>query len=237
MTSFTWQISGVPLDEADIENCQTLEQDYTGDYLVIKVHVNHQPCVTQPEIIHPLVPERSMFLHSHVLIEHGLSHRQMINLFDPILPSELVQIMSSSLITGANILLQNCLPNFYYESPSFRLFKLDLDITVHRLYESELDDDDIIEMIMRDQSMGDVQMVPASNIAIESLKKVKVEESATMERCSICLTEFGDDGTMEVLSMPCKHVYHQDCLVQWLKTSHTCPLCRYTMPTAIMPTS
>ena len=44
----------------------------------------------------------------------------------------------------------------------------------------------------------------------------------------------GDDhGGMEgVLAMPCDHVYHQKGIVQWLKTNHLCPLCRYAMTTA-----
>lgn len=78
------------------------------------------------------------------------------------------------------------------------------------------------------------QMEPTS-IATESLKKVKLEKGAAMESCSICLTELGD-GPMEVSSTPCKHLFHKDCLVQWLIKSPTCPLCRYnvsTIPTLI----
>lgn len=54
--------------------------------------------------------------------------------------------------------------------------------------------------------------------------------SSGKEQCTICLDEFlrGD----EVASMPCGHVYHDTCLVKWLKTSHFCPLCRYQMPSA-----
>lgn len=75
---------------------------------------------------------------------------------------------------------------------------------------------------------------PASQESIESLKKSKVTKH-NYESCTICMEEFninGDgDGTVEVLVMPCGHEFHQQCIVQWLQTSHVCPLCRYCLPT------
>lgn len=35
----------------------------------------------------------------------------------------------------------------------------------------------------------------------------------------------------EVVMMPCKHLFHQDCLIPWLETSATCPVCRITLET------
>ncbi|KAH7570136.1 hypothetical protein JRO89_XS05G0051500 [Xanthoceras sorbifolium] len=88
-------------------------------------------------------------------------------------------------------------------------------------------------------------MVPASESSLKRmLKRVRVvgdEESdggnkeskkkrrSESENCSICLeeVEVGSYGT----SMPCSHVFHGDCIVEWLKQSHYCPVCRYEMPT------
>ena len=38
--------------------------------------------------------------------------------------------------------------------------------------------------------------------------------------CTICLEELGSSKTR----LPCGHVYHRDCIVKWLRRSHTCPL-------------
>ncbi|CAN0927521.1 E3 ubiquitin-protein ligase RING1-like [Linum grandiflorum] len=65
----------------------------------------------------------------------------------------------------------------------------------------------------------------ASKAAIE---KLEVVADYGLDRngedcCSICLAEMGG----RVIRMECKHVFHQSCLMKWLKTSKSCPLCRF----------
>ena len=42
--------------------------------------------------------------------------------------------------------------------------------------------------------------------------------------CAVCKEDFvvGDAA----LRLPCAHLYHDDCIVQWLKNTGTCPICR-----------
>jgi hypothetical protein len=40
--------------------------------------------------------------------------------------------------------------------------------------------------------------------------------------CAICLNELDES----VLSLKCKHKFHEDCVLEWRKKSQTCPLCR-----------
>ena len=53
---------------------------------------------------------------------------------------------------------------------------------------------------------------------------------AKSESCSVCLKKFklGGDATMLA---PCKHFFHDLCIIQWLKTHNTCPLCRKELMT------
>ncbi|GMY15658.1 probable E3 ubiquitin-protein ligase RHC2A [Fagus crenata] len=69
-------------------------------------------------------------------------------------------------------------------------------------------------------------LVCASKASVEALEKVKVEGFAT--QCVICMEDIlmGFEATRK----PCKHVYHEDCIVNWLKESNLCPLCRFQMP-------
>lgn len=44
--------------------------------------------------------------------------------------------------------------------------------------------------------------------------------------CSICL-EVLDCGD-SVIRLPCTHLFHENCITDWLKTSKSCPNCRQT---------
>ncbi|GMY08079.1 NEP1-interacting protein-like 1 [Fagus crenata] len=73
--------------------------------------------------------------------------------------------------------------------------------------------------------------IPTTKSSIEALEKVRLQPqsvSVSVGECIICLQEF-ETGS-EVTRLPCSHVYHGDCIVKWLETSHHCPLCQYTMP-------
>jgi len=45
-----------------------------------------------------------------------------------------------------------------------------------------------------------------------------------METCTICLGDFANGE--EVRKMPCKHLFHTECIDEWLKKHKRCPLCR-----------
>ena len=40
--------------------------------------------------------------------------------------------------------------------------------------------------------------------------------------CCICM----DKNTNDWVNIPCGHAFHRECISQWLRTSHTCPVCR-----------
>lgn len=53
--------------------------------------------------------------------------------------------------------------------------------------------------------------------------------------CAVCLEDFGeefDGGDKLITRLPCLHYFHGHCATRWVKTRHTCPLCRHQ----IMPT-
>ncbi|KDP39315.1 hypothetical protein JCGZ_01072 [Jatropha curcas] len=85
------------------------------------------------------------------------------------------------------------------------------------------DDDDYDLHTVADFTCG------ASVDSVKKLDKIRIEGSEILV-CSVCLEELSIGS--EATRMPCSHVYHQKCIVEWLKKSNTCPLCRYQMPTA-----
>ncbi|XP_020221452.1 probable E3 ubiquitin-protein ligase RHC1A isoform X2 [Cajanus cajan] len=70
---------------------------------------------------------------------------------------------------------------------------------------------------------------PATSSAIAALPMVKLTQAhlASDSNCSICKDEFELD--MEARELPCKHFYHSECIVPWLRMHNTCPVCRYEL--------
>ncbi|KAG9133212.1 hypothetical protein Leryth_022439 [Lithospermum erythrorhizon] len=69
-------------------------------------------------------------------------------------------------------------------------------------------------------------MVPAGR----RVDKIRVDEYIQPQLMH--QKEFLDYGTSSLGCMPCNHIFHQQCIVDWLRKSHYCPLCRFEMPTS-----
>jgi DNA-directed RNA polymerase subunit RPC12/RpoP len=78
---------------------------------------------------------------------------------------------------------------------------------------------------------GRVGTPPASKRAMDTLPILKAShELGHHEReCTICQDHYQDGD--EVVELPCKHLFHKDCLWPWLNRHATCPTCRYTLET------
>ncbi|KAM6588324.1 hypothetical protein CsatA_010929 [Cannabis sativa] len=69
--------------------------------------------------------------------------------------------------------------------------------------------------------------------SVEDLEKLKsddvVSSSGEKMTCSICFCEVLS-GT-ELSRLPCSHLFHTHCILKWLEKRHTCPICRFELPT------
>ena len=45
--------------------------------------------------------------------------------------------------------------------------------------------------------------------------------------CAICLKNF--ERGKKVMNLPCKHMFHVECISTWFKQNHVCPNCRYDL--------
>jgi len=80
---------------------------------------------------------------------------------------------------------------------------------------------------------------PASKNAIDSLEKVCLTEEnikniikdkdSSERSCSVCKDEF--EVNKNILYLPCKHIFHEECILPWLKERNSCPTCRSELPT------
>jgi E3 ubiquitin-protein ligase RNF115/126 len=71
---------------------------------------------------------------------------------------------------------------------------------------------------------------PASRSAIDAMPVVRINNRhlRSETHCAVCKEKF--ELGIEVREMPCKHLYHSDCIVPWLVRHNSCPVCRKELP-------
>ncbi|CAM8999715.1 unnamed protein product [Rhodiola kirilowii] len=57
------------------------------------------------------------------------------------------------------------------------------------------------------------------------IENVNSEKEET--ECCICLAKYKDKE--EVRQLPCSHIFHLNCVDQWLKIISCCPLCKHQL--------
>ncbi|KAI6047881.1 hypothetical protein EDC04DRAFT_3051288 [Pisolithus marmoratus] len=93
--------------------------------------------------------------------------------------------------------------------------------------------DQIMTQIMENSSAG--RPVPATEeIIIKLPREILTEGCPLLQKdCAVCKEQFNlhpeNDGDLIVVTLPCDHPFHQDCILPWLKSSGTCPVCRYQL--------
>ncbi|KAK9508614.1 hypothetical protein O3M35_006140 [Rhynocoris fuscipes] len=61
------------------------------------------------------------------------------------------------------------------------------------------------------------------------MKKDTDDLEDNTEKCTICLSEFEDFE--DVRRLPCMHLFHVECVDQWLSSNKRCPICRVDIET------
>ncbi|KLO09341.1 hypothetical protein SCHPADRAFT_907848 [Schizopora paradoxa] len=92
--------------------------------------------------------------------------------------------------------------------------------------------DQIITQIMEAGNAS--RPVPAPDDMIKNLPRDVLMEGNPLlgEDCAVCKDAFSltaDPSEQVVVTLPCKHPFHVDCIEPWLKSSGTCPVCRYAL--------
>ena len=50
------------------------------------------------------------------------------------------------------------------------------------------------------------------------------ESYLSMDRCPICIEQFKNKE--QIVQLPCKHIYHPNCIKKWFSESPLCPICK-----------
>ncbi|CAH8383670.1 unnamed protein product [Eruca vesicaria subsp. sativa] len=78
------------------------------------------------------------------------------------------------------------------------------------------------------ESEDNVEPIPTIEISSSTLRCSSSDDSTLP--CAICREDFviGESARR----LPCDHLYHNDCIVPWLASHTSCPLCRHELPVA-----
>ena len=58
---------------------------------------------------------------------------------------------------------------------------------------------------------------------IEDVSKLDQEK----KNCVICLEDFKNHD--KAIILPCIHLFHKNCIKNWLKKKNTCPICKFKL--------
>ena len=75
---------------------------------------------------------------------------------------------------------------------------------------------------------------PAAKSEINKLKKYILSKEnlnnfGCENSCSVCKEDFVIGNKM--MDLPCKHYFHEECLMPWLNQHDSCPICRFELKT------
>ena len=72
------------------------------------------------------------------------------------------------------------------------------------------------------------KQLPGVQMVLKKNTKEYKKDGKENESCSICLEDFkeGDGKPIAELNCNSNHIFHLDCLSEWVKTKDVCPMCR-----------
>ncbi|KAI3783606.1 hypothetical protein L1987_42690 [Smallanthus sonchifolius] len=88
----------------------------------------------------------------------------------------------------------------------------------------------LLQTIAESDSSGRRGAPPAAKSTVENLNTVEVKSSDN-EMCAVCKDKLLNNEGKIAKQLECGHVYHGECIVPWLSSRNTCPVCRFELPT------
>ncbi|KAB2623862.1 E3 ubiquitin-protein ligase RNF8-like [Pyrus ussuriensis x Pyrus communis] len=90
-----------------------------------------------------------------------------------------------------------------------------------------------MEAVSGDYRSSQSRRKPASKAIVEALdafiKTDGVNYGTDIEFCVVCLEKVLSGE--QVTPLPCSHMFHAQCVVEWFKSGHPCLVCRFECPT------
>ncbi|XP_022756777.1 E3 ubiquitin ligase BIG BROTHER-like isoform X2 [Durio zibethinus] len=121
-------------------------------------------------------------------------------------------------VMGVHAIPEECFPNYQSNSNSQVVLQDNIDPD-NMTYEELLDLGEAVGSQSRGLSQELIDLLPTSKCKFGSFFSRKKSK----ERCVICQMRY-KRGERQ-LKLPCKHIYHSECISKWLSINKICPIC------------
>lgn len=144
-----------------------------------------------------------------------------------------------STLRSGNNRFRDSRPPFTTSFTSGRSDNLQSDITIVRrtepimgfirhfhILDSDDEEEEEITVTINNTLYDPIRETPLDQEILRLIPEWKVSDNTkkTLKDCVVCMTEYNNDETL--ITLPCFHIYHKDCILEWFKTNDTCPLCK-----------
>ncbi|KAL3745898.1 hypothetical protein ACJRO7_014921 [Eucalyptus globulus] len=103
--------------------------------------------------------------------------------------------------------------------------QFNMSINLELAVEEEVEEENIEDVSLGEyESDADQVTRGVLKSTIEKLEQKSCSPCDGDECCCICLEKL--NGAEKVVEIPCSHLFHNKCIVEWLKRNNSCPLCR-----------
>ncbi|GMY22416.1 E3 ubiquitin-protein ligase BIG BROTHER-like [Fagus crenata] len=121
-------------------------------------------------------------------------------------------------VMGVHATPEECSPTHHDSNSSQVVWQDNVDPD-NMTYEELIDLGDAVGTQSRGLSQDLINLLPTSKYKFKNLFSTK----KARERCVVCQMRYkrGD----RQIKLPCKHVYHSECITKWLTINKVCPIC------------
>nr|XP_008350262.2 uncharacterized protein LOC103413575 [Malus domestica] len=147
--------------------------------------------------------------------------------------SDLLELMDSDSLQHDSLILQPPPHQPHPHSDNYLLNSPFLHRLIHHLSTHPINHDDLLPSATASSSSVPPSSLPASKASVDSIPTLKIT-SSMLDRdplllCAVCKEQFLH--SVDAKQLPCNHLYHPHCILPWLSSHSSCPLCRFQLPT------
>ncbi|XP_051982889.1 RING finger protein 150a [Xyrauchen texanus] len=79
--------------------------------------------------------------------------------------------------------------------------------------------------------LGDAAKKAISKLQVRTIRKGDKETESDFDNCAVCIEDYKPNDVIRTL--PCRHVFHKNCVDPWLLEHRTCPMCKMNILKAL----